>query len=240
MECPSEQLALLEDLQALDFTVLNLKRTFDTLPQRQAILKARQTLADLRTRKEQVDGLVAKAQEKVDAVLEEDEYLTGKEKAIEEMLSGKATGFRDVEARTKELSGYAKRRETLHHQLGGYEADLNKKKEAQAKIDAALAQVEATEAREVASFKEQGTDLQKRIAATRAEREALAPSIDPELLATYEKAAARCGGVGLAHLNGKSCSVCRGVIDEARVHQCRHEAPLSTCPLCRRLLIVEK
>lgn len=240
MECPSETLELLDDLQELDFTILHLKRTFDTLPQRQAILKARQTLADLRGRKESIDDLVAKAQDKVDGVLEEDQALVAKQKGIEEMLANKATGFRDVEARTKELAGIAKRRENLAHHLGGYQTELDRVKAAQAKIDAALASVEATEAREVESFKQQGTDLQQRMAAAKSERAKLAPKLDADILALYDKTAAKCGGVAVAHLTGKTCSVCRGTIDEARLHQCRHEAPLSACPLCRRLLVVDK
>ena len=238
MKCPEETLELLDDLQALDFTILNLTRTFDTLPQRQAILKARQSLADLRTRKESVDELVAKAQAKVDAVLEEDSQLAAKEQAIQAMLNDKATGYRDVEARTKELAGIAKRRENLKHALGLRQADLDKVKAVEEKISAALAQVTAQEAHEVETFKAQGTELQKRIAATKAERAKFAPKVDPDILALYEKTSTKCGGVAVAHLQGSTCSVCRGTIDDARLHQCRREAPLSTCPLCRRLLVI--
>lgn len=239
MKCSPETLELLDDLQALDFTILNLERTFETLPQRQNILKARQTLEDLRTRKASSTALVEKAQAKVDGILEEDAEVAEKQKAIEELLSGKATGYRDVEARNKELSALAKRRETLAHHLGGCDADLEKAKAADAKISAAIALVETQEAREVATFKEQGTELQKRIARAKAERAALAPKVDADVLALYDKTAERCGGVALGHLKGSTCSVCRGTIDEARLHQIRREAPLSSCPHCRRLLVVD-
>ena len=239
MKCSQETLSLLDDLQAVDFTILNLQRTFDTLPQRQAILKARQTIADLRARKESSTALVAKAQAKVDDIYEQDAILAEKQKGIEGLLEGKATGYRDVEARNKELAGIAKRRETLSHLLGGLDADLEKAKSADAKISQALGLMEAQEAREVQTFKEQGTDLQKRIALAKAERSKLAPQIEPTILALYDKAAARCGGVALGHLKGSTCSVCRSSIDEARLHQIRREAPLSSCPHCRRILIVD-
>ena len=240
MDCSRETLDALDDLQAVDFTILNLQRTFDTLPQRQAILKSRQTLEDLRARKVNSAELVAKAQAKVDGVYEEDGRLAEKQAGIEALLKGTATGYRDVEARNKELAAVAKRRETLNHVLGIYDAELTKVKAVDEKIDAAIAQVEATEAHDVATFREQGTDLRQRIAQAKTERENLAPKVDAAILALYDKTAERCGGVALAHLKGKTCSVCRGTIDEARLHQIRREAPLSACPLCRRMLVIDE
>ena len=140
----------------------------------------------------------------------------------------------------KQLASVAKRRETLNHHLNGYKAELAKVKAVADKIDSAIASLEAMEAQEVESFRAQGTDLRERIAKAEKERAAFAPHLPTSLLALYEKTAIRCGGVGVSHLKGDSCTVCRGKIDEARLHQCRKEAPLSTCPLCRRLLIVDK
>ena len=239
MECPAETLELLEDLQAVDFRILNLKRTFDTLPQRQSILTMRQNLADVRERKESVMELVAKARAKVTAAKDEDARVAVKEEAVSALLKDKATGYREAEARTKELAGYAKRRETIAHSLKGLQAELDKVLAVEAKIDDALIRLEAAEAAEVASFKQQGGDLMAKIAAAKSERAALAPKVDGETLSLYEKTAARCGGVALAHLKGSSCSVCRATIDQARLQQCRREAPLSVCPLCHRLLVID-
>lgn len=239
MECPAETLELLEELQAIDFRILNLKRTFDTLPQRQTILTTRQNLADVRERKESVMELVAKARAKVQAVKDEDARVAAKQDAVNALLKDKATGFREAEARTKELAGYAKRRETLAHNLTGLQADLDKVLAVEAKIDDVLSRLEAAEASEVASFKQQGGDLMAKITAAKAERAALVPKINEEMLALYEKTSARCGGVAIAHLKGDSCSVCRATIDEARLRQCRREAPVSVCPLCHRLLVIE-
>ncbi len=240
MECSAENLELLEELNALDFTILNLQRTFDTLPQRQAILKARQTLADLRSRKTGADELVAKAKAKVDKAVAEDESLAQKEAEIQALLNDKATGYRDVEARTKELAGIAKRRETINHQLIGYRAELAKVQAVADKVSAAVAQIEAGEAAQVADFKAQGTDLMAKIANAKADRAKFAPNLPADLLQMYEKTAQRCGGVGLAHLDGHACSVCRASIDEAHLYQLRYEAPLSACPHCKRLMIVKK
>lgn len=240
MECPAETIELLDRLQAIDFEILNLKRTFETLPQRQAILKARQGLIDVRARKESADGLVAKAQAKIDDVLAEDAQLAQKEADIRKLLQDKAAGYREVEAMNKQLASVAKRRETLGHHLNGYRAEFAKVKAVADKIDAAVASLEATEAREVESFRAQGTDLRERIAKAEQKRAAFIPQMPADMLTLYDKTALKCGGVAVAHLQGESCSVCRGHIDEARLHQCHHEAPLSSCPLCRRLLVVER
>ncbi len=239
MECSAENLALLEDLCEQDFSILHLQRTFDTLPQRNAILKARQTLTDLRARQTSANELVVKAQAKVTDAMAEDEKLAEKQSSIEAMLNENTAGYREVDARTKELASVAKRRETIAHQLKGLRADLEKVQAVSDKVNEAVAQVEATEAEQVASFRAEGTELKERIAKETAQRATSAQAIPSDLLALYEKTAQRCGGVGLAKLDGKRCSVCRSEIDEARLHQIRHEAPLSTCPHCRRLLIVQ-
>lgn len=238
MECSAETLQVLDDLQAVDFTILHLKRKFDTLPQRQKILQLRQNIHDVCERKAKAVDLVDEAQEKVNDVLEDDATLEKRQKAIQEQLDQAKGNFRDVEAKTKELASVAKQRETLNHKLTTYEAELDKVQAVLQKIEEALAQLEEAEAAEVSSFKAEGTALQQQIARAKAERETIAPKLDPSLLTLYEKTAARCGGVGVAHLEGSTCSVCHGPLDKAHVHQARHDAPLTTCPLCRRLLIV--
>lgn len=56
------------------------------------------------------------------------------------------------------------------------------------------------------------------------------PELDPALYSAYELAQGRCGGVGLAHLQGNSCDCCRTVFDQGRLSTLLAEAPLATCP----------
>ena len=59
-----------------------------------------------------------------------------------------------------------------------------------------------------------------------------------ELRDTYHRTAARTGGVAVGLLTEGRCGVCRTVIDGGRLIDLKAEAPLGTCPHCKRLLVV--
>jgi uncharacterized protein len=64
------------------------------------------------------------------------------------------------------------------------------------------------------------------------------PDSCPELLARYEAAAARAGGTGVGKLDDNACTACRIQMSRADVGELLAGPPLTTCPQCRRLLVV--
>ena len=107
-----------------------------------------------------------------------------------------------------------------------------------AQVKRALAILQEQEEKATASFQKEGGALKAALAKLEAERAALAAVLPGELADAYERAARHCGGVAVAILNGSACGACRVPIDAGRLAAIKREAPLSTCPHCKRMLVV--
>ena len=102
----------------------------------------------------------------------------------------------------------------------------------------ALAEIEKQEKAAIASFQQEGGALQADIGRMTAHRETLSAELSDELRDAYDRTAARTGGVAVGLLTEGRCGVCRTVIDGGRLIDLKAEAPLGTCPHCKRLLVV--
>ena len=111
--------------------------------------------------------------------------------------------------------------------------ELAKIEGVQGQVSRALAELEKQEASAIASFQREGSALQSDIARMSADREGMSADLSADLREAYHRTAARTGGVA----EGR-CGVCRTVIDGGRLIDLKAEAPLGTCPHCKRLLVV--
>lgn len=69
-------------------------------------------------------------------------------------------------------------------------------------------------------------------------RDRQADGLPGELLERYTAAAERGGGTGVGELDDTSCTACRIELSLADVSELLAGPPLTTCPQCRRLLVV--
>ena len=238
MNASQESIAALLELQKADLAVLQAKRALEGLPQRKAILDARAKRAGLEEKRVQVDGLVAKAEDRIRSIEDESDRLTAKKHEIQTAIDEAKGDYRNLESRTKELEGIAKRERALEDDLDEASAQLEKAESVRDQIDRACAALDAQEQREIASFREEGGALQERIGKETARRQALHAALPDDLAALYDKTAERSGGVAVALLSGSSCGACRSSISHERLIEIKREAPLSTCPACKRILVV--
>lgn len=238
MRATTEELATLLRMQQLDLELLKAKKKLDELPQRAAILEARKKKASIEQKQQQVAELRAKAEAQVTQLETEDATLAEKQRHVQETIDASRGDYRSVEAHSKELNGFAKRRNTLEEKLAKAGEELAKIEDVQSQVERALAGIERQEAAAIASFREEGGALQDDIGRASAERAALAADLSPELRDAYEQTAARTGGVAVGRLMEGRCGVCRAVIDGGRLIDLKAQAPLGTCPHCKRLLVV--
>ena len=168
----------------------------------------------------------------------EDAELAEKQRRVQEAIDGSLGNYRNVEAHTKELNGFAKRRNALEVELTRLGEELAKIEGVQGQVSRALAELEKQEAAAIASFQREGGALQAEIARMSADREGMSAELSPELRDTYNRTASRTGGVAVGLLTEGRCGVCRTVIDGGRLIDLKAEAPLGTCPHCKRLLVV--
>ena len=128
MHVDTDDLATLLKMQHLDLEAMRDKKKLEELPQRAVILEARSKKKAIEQKRAQLDALHAKADAQLSRIDDEDRSLSEKQRQVQSEIDAVRGDYRGVEARTKELNGFAKRRNTL-------EADLTAVGDELAKID---------------------------------------------------------------------------------------------------------
>ena len=239
MEATHEDIEGLFKLQRIDLEIMRQTKELDELPQRAIIMAAREKRAAIEAQGEKVAEVKRATSRKITRIDDEDASLAKKEAGVQAAIDAAHGDFRNVEARTKELAGIVRRRGTLAEDRAGVQAELDKIGNIEAQIHLALEEVSAKEQAAIDSFQKQGGDLKLAIAKLEASRNQLVATLDPALVKVYDRTAARAGGVAIGALDGNRCGVCRVPIDGGRLIDLRAQAPLGTCPSCKRLLIIE-
>ncbi|MCI8366457.1 MAG: hypothetical protein HFJ66_02495 [Eggerthellaceae bacterium] len=239
MQVERDEMAALLSLQTIDLDIMQKTKEFEGLPQREQIMK-------LRSKKEALTGQISKvskykkdAKQRLSRVNDEDASLIKRQAGIQAAIEAAHGDFRNVEARSKELAGITRRRETVAQQQEKIRGEISKLEELEAQIQLAQEEVEVEEARLVAEFREQGGSLKNAIARLQSQRQPIADLVNPDILSLYEKTSARCGGVAIGQLDGNRCGVCRSRIEGGRLIELKSQAPLGTCPHCKRLLVIQ-
>ena len=238
MQATTDDLTNLLRMQQIDLDLMKAKKKLEELPQRATILAARQKKRTIEQKREQVAEMRARAEGMAAKLEAEDAELAEKQRRVQEAIDGSLGNYRNVEAHTKELNGFAKRRNALEVELTRLGEELAKIEGVQSQVSQALAEVDKQEAAAIVSFQREGGALQAEIARMSADREGMSAELSPELRDTYHRTAARTGGVAVGLLTEGRCGVCRTVIDGGRLIDLKAEAPLGTCPHCKRLLVV--
>lgn len=237
MQVKDEDISTLIELQHNDMELLRVQKAIADLPQRKTIVAARKKIKAIDEKQETVGKLRAKAEEKLAGISEEDGKLAAKQEEAQKAVDS-ASGYRDVEAYTREMDGYAKRRATLEEDLAAVDAELDKISAVEKQISTALAQLRETESAATAEFQSQGGELKKQEADLTASHDQIAANLPADLKARYDRAAKHCGGVAVALLRDDACGACRAPIEQGHLIDLKAHAPLGECPNCKRLLIV--
>ena len=238
MPLSNEDVQPLLVLQQVDLEILQKSKQLDALPQRARIAEVRRKIAQIKEKGEQVEALRAGVERDLEHHRFEDAQLVEKQEQTQAKIGDAQGDYRAVEALTKELDGFGKRREALAEKIGELKTRKAQADQVASQVSAALSALAAQEREAVVSFQQEGGALTEAVAKAQAARAALVAKMDPDLVSRYEKTAKRLAGVGVARLDDQRCSACRNRIEDNRMPQIRHEAPLSVCPHCGRLLVV--
>jgi len=238
MEATREDIEGLFELQRIDLEVKRLTKELDDLPQRSIIVAAREKTTEIEAKAEKVAELKRVTARKITRIDDEDASLAKKEAGVQAAIDAAHGDFRNVEARTKELAGIVRRRGTIAEERIGVHAELDKITAMEAQIALALEELAAKEQQAIDSFQKQGGDLKLAIAKLEAGRGQVEAKVDAELVRSYDRIAARSGGVSVGVLDGSRCGVCRMPIEGGRLIDLRSQAPLGICPSCKRLLVI--
>ncbi|WP_283171009.1 zinc ribbon domain-containing protein [Curtanaerobium respiraculi] len=239
MEATPEQISLLQQLQEHDRRRLRAKLALENLPQPAKIAAVRSKREAVQAKFDQIETLRQRQDEALEHIGDEDAQLVERQKETQAKIDELQGDYRSVNSLTRDLEGIAKRRETLEFESTNIMGKLDEISVLASKVAAALEQLSAQEAKLSDSYGEKAVELKRIMEDEGQAALRVASDLPRNLLAWYRDAARLHGGIGIALLEEGRCGACRNVIEENRLLQIRREAPLSTCPHCGRILIVE-
>lgn len=234
-----EESRILLELQDRDLRVLRLNKQLDEMPEKRAILAARQKLADIATLLARTDA----AGHAVDLRMKklEDEMTAIRVKMDHEqskLLSGEVKNSKELTAISMELDALKRRRDKLESEDLAEMAKREAATAQHAKIEAALETGKDREAGLVESFKARGGDILAEIERLGGEREALSARLSATMRGRYESLRSSRHGLAVGTLDGDMCGVCRVNLPAGQVELLVSGPDIGTCPMCQRILIV--
>jgi uncharacterized protein len=237
---PLSPLSLLLELQEHDLAL-------DRLAYRRRMLPARTAVADLTARLAKEADQVAETQKQHDELAARQLALDDRSEAVgariatieQRLSSGRAGSYRDEQAMGEEAASLARQRRDIEDQELDVMAELEP-------LDQELVAMEegmSSFAEELALAREQlvreEAEIDDEAATTRAARDRLAPLVEPELAASYERLRTKLGGIGVARLVSGACDGCHLQLPAGELDRLRHAPPeaVSYCDQCGRILV---
>ena len=239
MQAEYQDLDVLVDIQRIDLQIMQKKKARGELPQRIEVVKVRKKRDEIAPKLDKVLGLQTAKEAEKTKIEDEDRSLVERQERAQADIEAAGTDYRSIESHSRDLDGIVKRRVTLEESLSALNAELDKIKAVRQQIEDALALCDQREEALRAAYQEQDDDLVDQVRKLLARRAELEKTIPADLLKLYEATAAKTGGVALGKLEDATCGVCRTTIEGGRLIELKAQAPLGTCPNCKRLLIVE-
>jgi Zn-ribbon protein, possibly nucleic acid-binding len=229
-----QQMSLLRELQAIDSYIDRLRQELNQLDSGERIrAKLEQTRQRMEDIKQRYEASYAAAAEQERRLQELDERIR---RAEAELYSGRITNPRELQLMQQEIENAKKTRDELDLQmLQLWETLENMKRD----IDASerdLRQIERFYEAHMEDYRQRKSALEGEIAFNEQEREKLAQQIDPEVRQRYQTLRERLGGIAVAVVEQKACSVCHTLLTPYTLKRLETEEALITCESCGRLL----
>jgi predicted nucleic acid-binding Zn-ribbon protein len=234
------------DLDTL-LAIQDLDTAADVLRHRRAVLPERGELATRHTALAAIEAALGPTREarhqveRAQKAIEDDLATLAEKRAHVEAQMYSVTNAKELVTMQQELDSFDRRRAVLEDQV------LEQMVEAEpldAEIEASMASRSGLDEEAIAltaALAHAEADIDGQLAAIDEERGPLAASIEPALLARYEKLRGRLQGVGVARLDGHKCTGCHLTLPGAEVEQVKRQARdegIAECPECDRLLVV--
>lgn len=234
-----EQLELLLALQDAHSRIRRLEHQRDDLPEQRELDASvaregelQRTHDDVRLEMEQIGARQRQLERETDVLIERRDVERSR------LYDGTVTNEREMRSVEAEV-------EATQRRISEHEDDLMEILERMEELENRAADLEA-KLTETRGEIERGTvardDAAKGILAeldeAAAVRDEHAAGLDPELLERFEVASQRAGGVAVGELQQGTCSACRIELSRADIGELLAGPPLTTCPECRRLLVI--
>ncbi|WP_157042001.1 zinc ribbon domain-containing protein [Nitriliruptor alkaliphilus] len=239
-ESPSDAvLDRLLALQAADHHVRKVEHRLDALPEQQQLDEAVARVADLERQLEELSSKLERANTE-QRTLERDIETLGNRRDAERvrLYDGTVTNQREMSSVEAEIESTERRLEEHEEDLLVVMQTVEDLERRWSTVDTDLVAARARARGAEEARDEVAKALLAELGEAKADRDREAAELPDDLLGRYEAAAARGGGTGVGQLDGLACSACRIEMSRADVDELYKGGTLTTCPQCRRLLVV--
>lgn len=226
-------------IRECDTEILRLRRQIDELPQAAQIVECRAKRKELKGKQDQTVELSDEVESKLAAFQREEESIIKKLNDLQATLDS-THDYRVTQSVTRDMQGLVKRQGTLVEESDALLERQIKIDKLYNQIAGMLKDLDHKEEHLVEEFKKAGGALKQQVDKLASEREGLLGQLDELLKARYEKLRQEKAGVGIAVLEGATCSACRSEIMEGQLRRLQAGPALGECPNCHRLLIVRE
>jgi predicted nucleic acid-binding Zn-ribbon protein len=239
-EAPVGDLDTLLAVQDLDTAADVLRHRRTGLPQRAALATCQQSLAEIEAALEPTREARHQV-ERAQKAIEDDLATLAEKRAHVEAQMYSVTNAKELVSMQQELDSFDRRKAVLED---GVLEQMVEAEPLDAEIERSMASRAGLDEEAIsltAALAEAEIAIDMELAAIEDRRGPLVESIDPALLARYEKLRARLQGVGVARLDGHKCTGCHLTLPGAEVEQVKRQARdegIAECPECDRLLVV--
>ncbi len=227
-------------LQNIDIALMRHSRQLKAMPQQKK-------LAALDSAKKKLAGQLTKiVGQRKDAEIDvadseaEHAHLLEVQAEVRDKLNSGETGYREISSIEQQLTSLAKKIEKVEFKHGEKMAALERAQKAEnnardldRKLDEERASLEA-------SFKKDSADIMAEVRKLAAERKQVLADVEPDTLATYDKAAKRFDGLAVERLVGNVPSVCRVKLQPSLFADLKKAGSITECPYCHRMLVTEE
>lgn len=238
MEASVQDIENLKRLQDVDVAAANAQRELDGLPERTQLADVRAKLIAIRQKQQEIEKLADSNRTELSRIGAEIEVITLHQIETNEKIGSSNSDHQLREALSKDLKSLVDRGKELEKTREAILARESQIANVKHQIETAIGALAAQESSISATLEAKISVLPDQLAEGRSEHERLIAVLPAEVAEGYERARRHCGGVALAELVDGQCSTCRSKLDDTRLLQVRRQAPLSVCPMCRRLLII--
>ena len=239
-ESPSDAvLDRLLALQAADHGVRKVEHRLDALPEQRRLDEAVERVDELERQQTELTAKLDRSNAE-QRTLERDIETLGNRRDSERvrLYDGTVTNQREMSSVEAEIESTERRLEEHEEDLLVVMQTVEDLERRWSAVDTELVAARAR-VRDAESARDEAAQaLLAELGQAKADRDREAAELPADLLARYEEAAARGGGTGVGELDGLACSACRIEMSRADVDELYHGGTLTTCPQCRRLLVV--
>lgn len=232
----SESTALLR-LQEIDLELLRDASTLQNLPQQAKIKTIGLARKKVASELKKIIGQRKDAQTDIDdneAAL--NHYLEVRDRVQADAAQGDLT-HREIRDLENSLTHLAKMIEKCNFAKPSLEEKLNKLQVAEANAQKTIERLDQEEEAQRASYKEDSATVRAAIISLNDDRKRIAAQISDDVMARYEAARKRFGGLAVESLVGNVPTICRVKLQPSLFHDLVHGPEIGECPYCHRMLI---